>query len=1018
MDQGTNVFSDPLKAYLRVGYFKPEPRKVLYWVAFIRELSRRVETYGKTWEKLLPPGLSNKLIADYIKDPRGMIAAKRFTLEEIEELRQPQRILLFYFIRRLSNYYAENQKVIKNINTEIAETIFQLYPKPAVPDRGYITLGSEDGSYMEVLRGALMECIVEGEQITRIYETDTNFAGYPLTLNRVITASPEELKNNMIIREVALPLTSPVNPFRPAEADEDHTEDRSFTPALIVSSALLCVREGKRTIQLSMNTENVNVEDLEFQLTTSEGWMTLPQSYAGIEVTQPYAGSIRATIRLSEECPPISPLDNPLDVEQYLNNHSAVRFGSAVPQKEGFRVTRIELDVQVEGLFPEAIRNQEQVLSQEEDFQPFGVDAELQSAFTFTDAELMHPELKEISIYPEWVAVPGNLDEYYAAYGKTREGFKVNMYTATKAPGAVNPVWTDNGIAELFTSPILLKPKAISASDTTCVGWDEEETDPINHSTYYRLELVNQDFGQSEYPLLITNYAIEYGVYESRRIKWFSKKPLEVNKPYIPLWSALKVNYSSNTVSWTPGTDNSAVEVFKSEPIGYQKYDGESVRHGSDFFGVLYLGFLELTGETFTTLFHGSTGNPRARNSTMTWWYLGKEDWVPLTDYIVDDGTHGYTETGILSWIRPEDISRTNPMMPTGYYWLKLTIHPDEKDAFPLPPCRNQKRYYWNGIMTLNGLETNVMKIVRQEAELEESGNVSSLPAGSSISFINSNLDYSITLPYNTFGEVPAETHLDFWVRAFNQVRNRGRMVQGQDYEDILLRDNRELALVKAIPRSVRPDSFSIVVVGRQVYDKVPYDKPEIFSAYGLNRYWEQVVALSSPFIGPVKVPPQDRSPLNPQVINPCYTEIGFRVFVQFTGENTFTEDHFRLFSDLQRFVNPWRYEMDVSLQFGCWFDYSGIVSYVQGLSYVDVLYGIELGIMIDRTLVFEGSSYVFYEDEILVLNSPEMVIIADEPEGDCCPGIGNMIIGEDFIVCSNDCKENRVDEQKMNENE
>ncbi|XOV66365.1 MAG: hypothetical protein ACFHU9_12125 [Fluviicola sp.] len=1022
--QGRSVYSNPLKKYLRKGYFKAEPRTVLYWVAFIKEISKQknIESYGYFWNDLLPPNLTNELIAEYIEDPRGTIADNRFTDEEIHELRQPQRILLFYFIKKLSYYFQENEALIENVNMEIAENIFRLYPKAAVPDKGYIILGSDDDEVIAINKGMLLDCVVEGEQVTRVYETATELYCNPLQLDAFWMATPVPKENHLVVVEQILPLEQTIYPFRP---DQEYASDEQtrlfYAPSLIISSTLLCLRQGLRVINLKLkvDVEEAYRNDFLFEITTAEGWMSLPSENTAVETIWE-DDTMNVQITIDPECQPITPLNQPSDEEAYLNNHSAILMELSVEKEAHFKVSEIDMNVEVCGLYPEVIRNQEQVLSVDDDYQPFGVDAELQSVFTFSHRELTHPQLQSIQLYPGWVAVPGDLDEYYKAYGYAQSGFQANIFTAIKKQDAVNPVVTENTTVELFDNEISFIPTTVEGVNSTCSNWDEDALDPLDHAVYYQLQLTNQDFGQSEYPLLITNYAIEYGVYENSWFKIFKKKPPAVNRPYIPLWSALKVDYSSENVKWTPEDKGSIIEVFKNEPIGYNDYNGEEIGRGIDQYGALYFGFKEVSfGQMATMLLHGETGNPRNRNVRTTWWYLREDAWVELTDFILDDKSHGFTQTGIFSFTVPQDMDDQNPMMPTDYYWLKLTIEPLWDEPFPLPPCRNQKRGYPDSLMTLDGIFTNAVSIIRNEEELEESNELTPLEAGSVLTFNDTALDYTIDLPYNTYGEVAPESNLDFWVRAFSHVRNKGRLVTENDYDDILLRDNRELSLVKAIPRWVERDYFMVVAISRQVYDTVPYNNPPILSRFELEQLRQQCNRLSSPFIGNVSVPPNIISPLDVKVINPCYSPIGFKLYLEFEEGSTFTDNKLNLFEDLQRFVNPWRYEKYVALEFGCWFDYSSILTYVQNLTYVKAVYEIELGFVVAGELTFP-EKYWFQQDEILVLNSSDYIVVDGGEMPVECDGIGEMIINETFVVCDSNCSDDgseKESEERNNKN-
>ena len=65
------------------------------------------------------------------------------------------------------------------------------------------------------------------------------------------------------------------------------------------------------------------------------------------------------------------------------------------------------------------------------------------------------------------------------------------------------------------------------------------------HDVYYQLELNVEDFGERQYPLLMSNYAIEYAVYESSLFKRLKREPVQVNMPYTPEMSELDISYTS-----------------------------------------------------------------------------------------------------------------------------------------------------------------------------------------------------------------------------------------------------------------------------------------------------------------------------------------------------------------------------------------------------------------------------------------------------------------------------------------
>ncbi|MBL4604279.1 MAG: hypothetical protein JKY02_01005 [Flavobacteriaceae bacterium] len=558
VDQGTTVYNTLIKDFLRTNYFKPEPRTTLYWVSLIKEISckENMQTYGQYWFDLIPENLSAELITEYIKDPRGTIAANRFSDEEILELRQPQRILLFYFLKKIGQYKYENPRIIKNFNQTLSKDVFFLNPRPAVPDKGFLTVENTDGTLMDITQGLILDCIVEDEQITRKYIITSSIIGHQLNLMQMYMAIPSFTENRLCVTNQELPLTDTIYPFCPNTACTSLSDEYIYYPSIIITSTLLCMSEGERLISLTIDIESSKVLEqnlFSFEITTENGWKTITQNEIKTATCDNSNGHFVFDFTFDAEFPPIAPMAEVVDEEIYLTLSSAIMMGYKSYKDMTFSVQQVDLKVSASGLRPIAIRNQEMVLNPQDDYQVFGADAELQSTFSFTHAELTHPELQQILLTPQWVAVPENLNKYYKAYHKKKHKFKVNISTVYRAKGALSYTTYFNAKEQLMDTTLSFEPTSIKATTNVCTTVDTEEMDPMNFNLYYQLQLVDQDFGQSQYPLLMTQYAVKYAKYEGRWIQWprTRKEPDEVNMPYIPMWSELLIDYSSKEVSWT-----------------------------------------------------------------------------------------------------------------------------------------------------------------------------------------------------------------------------------------------------------------------------------------------------------------------------------------------------------------------------------------------------------------------------------------------------------------------------------
>lgn len=1000
---GTNLYETYLSAYLDPAYFKSEPRTTIDWLTKIHEISKKMKTRGEKWSDLLPDfGANNlELLAEYIKHPREMIAAGVFDESEIEELQQPHRILLFYFLKKISHFEIENPRIIENVNNEIAQNILQMHPMEALPDRGFAIVVSDESVVVDIHAETVLESIVENEPFTRLYTTKSALKGQTMKLLEAYNGfllGEDELG----IQQFQLPLLQTLNPFRPSLMDLTYLE--TFTPAISVQSPILCMREGTRKVFLNLSLTDLTADlgsNFTFKLSTAKGWISIPNGQVTELNSNPAPGVFQFEFTVSSDFPPIAPIlcvDDEVETEEEKTNecfeqgglwiHHVPVLGKSIAYKQ------IELAVQVDGMQPMAIRNQEQVLDPKDNFQPFGLEAEPQSVFSFGHPELTHPAINSITVAPTWISKPDDITAYYSAYHKTAQDFKVRIKTAYKSvDGIAYSEATNVESTDLFAESITFSPITYTVDvNVKCTEWDGEVVDPLKHNLYFEMELTPVGFGVSEYPLLMTQYSVDFAIYEARKLKFLHKEPIAVNAPYIAEWSEFSIAYGTSMLTWQPGGTNQSMRVIENRPLGFKEYAGEIIELGDDQLGFFSIGIEAVNDQsTGTFYFDGMIGNTRANPGKLTWWYMSNIGWKDFTSYILFDETNSLTESGLFEWMVPPDFVNNNPLMPLGRFWLKATLKPllqiDERSCVPIT-CHGPSRTQ-DALISLNGLYANAFLILRQEEELKLTGNVKYLPANSELNFIQKEVDFAMSNPVRTSGEVKPESDLHFWTRTFNRVRNRGRMVEMQDFEDLILRKFRELVLVKCNPRKEGSNRVNVVVINHQFYGEVPYSNAPLKSIRQLTEIENYIKAATSPFF---------RTVIEAKVVNPCYCEIGFLICIVFKNEGLKSENKKRLFNDLQAYINPWLYQKNVAPKFGRWFDYGGIMGYLQSLDYVKAVLDIKMGFVRGNQLVFD-ENLTIAEDEILMLSQPTTIVAVDSMEMFKELGIGHMIIDKNFIV-------------------
>ena len=1001
LDQGTNLYETYLTEFLRVDYFKSEPRTTIYWVKKIRAISEKLKTNGETWEDLLPKELPDELIAEYIENPREVIADGKLVEEEIEELRRPQRIILLYFLKKISGFESQNDQIIEAINNHIARVIFQMQPKKAKPDHGYAIVDTEDIS-VRIEKGMQLESVIEKEPFTRRYVATSDLVGTTIQLTEMYNSFVLP-KKCIGVEKIMVPINDSLAPFRPSKNQEISAE--KFQPSITIQSPLLCMREGTRTIdlKLGMGTKLMyDPADFSLQLSTDSGWISIPNEFVSVVGMSQTSGSVSFQIIANSDFPPISPVGC-VEVEEEEETdpipcgamEMGIRMFHKNADKEQFAVREVELSVMVSGLFPTALRNQDQVIDPKDNYQPFGLDAEPQSIFSFTHPELAQANLREIQLQPTWISKPKNITNYYLAYNKKEEDFRIEISTSFKSEDGVNYTNEINAPSEkVFDSVISFQPIVYPVNvNVPCGSSSEEEVaDPLEHSVFFELELTPQGFGVSEYPLLMTNYAIELGTQDAKWIKWWRKNVTPVNMPYVPQWSQLEISYASETVTWSVDAKTDYLRLVLNEPVGYTNYNGEPLELGEDKFGFICLGIDSLSQEsTGSIYFNGEVANTNARPAVVNWWYLSSSGWKDFKPFLLIDETNGLTQTGLFNWSIPKDMVNSNTLMPLGKYWLKATIEPGERTVERTCSLSNggELDVFQQYILFVNGIFTNAISIRRELKELAYSKNVSFLPADSSLSFVDEEVDYGLINPFHTWGEEAAETDLIFWSRAYNRVRNRGRMVAYQDFEDVILREFRDLVLVKCMPRQSGSNRVNIVVINKQFYGTYPYANASFSSVKKLETIQRFVKTKTSPFFQTV---------IDPNIINPRYVQIGFLVCVIFTDTQLEAENKKRLHEDLQRFVNPWLFRKDEVPMFGKWFDNSSLIAYLQSKPYVEAILNLKMGCVEGNHLRFPEEE-TFAGDEVLMVSDENTIITLDSLEEFDRLGVGTMEVIVDFIV-------------------
>ena len=1081
--------STEIPAPIKVNYFQPEPRKTLFWLQQFKQWGESGVVIDV--EHLLPSNISIDYIAEYIADPKGTIAKEILRTEEVHELQKPQRIILFNFLKKLASFDSSNEQITSEFKNYIAKTIFGFSPNQATAEKliTFIDSGNEDIA-IDIEAFSQIKAFVEGLNSPLLYETQQNSVWQTTSLVKFMSSQMTVGSKRdcyQFLNDYPLPLCENklnISPFKP-EVLSKYTKNE-YCPSIVISSPLLLLSEGKRRINLKLLYEScagTDTFDFEFNISTAKGWQKIEpvKPETGLEVETesikvndgnksaklPFK-QLNFVFELDFDFPSVEPIEDPDQYQLFAIEQACLLVTSNQSTVNNIEIRNIELTVDVEGLQPSAVCNQDTIISPEGSLELFGTEAPIEALFSFCHPELAVKPLDSMNIKLNWLGKPECLTEHYQAYPRLESDFTVDVITVQR-----HKRLNETNKEKLFVDK--LEFPQLSPSLLGYGNWEEDEPDPLEQELYFQLQLNGEDFGQSEYPLLMTNYAIEKAAYVQNvndllpqinetirelksnqdyidekgdvlknledtlaefittrestpfiniieRLCEFLKSclkniynkltmlcelltalmnaPLEVNMPYNPQVNAIEIQYTTKRNINYNNENSSATEltVYKTTPAGYSIFQGGNIDLDFDEqHGCLYFAFNPLTPNTEARLyFHGIPGDSDLPQISIVWQYITADGWENLTKNIINDGTYELTQSGLLKWKVPKDMVLDNTMMPLNFNWLRVVI------------CNQQQvlpEDFWRTFMTIQDVKPNGFYISRQLNDLIEPDNIRNTITNNIINNVT-NLTDETELKFDDYDSElidfyqieegkAAEQDEAFWTRVFSYVRYKGRAVTVQDYEDLILEEFNNVAQVKCIPREAGSRKVKGVIVEKNYSSQQPYLlKPKVARQL-LKEIKTHLPKQATSFMLPDQM-------IEFEAINPIYRDIGFRMVVNFSCGIEDESGRQRLLEDIRRFVNPWVYEKNSPMKFGCWFDYGSFVSYLQSRSYINAILNLKLNIA-DGENLCPPEQFAFQPEEVAIAVDSFTTIEVIENLNDYNPlnyrGIGYMEVGVDFYI-------------------
>jgi len=336
--------------------------------------------------------------------------------------------------------------------------------------------------------------------------------------------------------------------------------------------------------------------------------------------------------------------------------------------------------------------------------------------------------------------------------------------------------------------------------------------------------------------------------------------------------------------------------------------------------GILHIGLSDIGPSEPISLFvkvAEDTGDPDLVPPAIVFEYLRGDSWCRIPERnLIQDGTLGFLKTGIIEILIPEDATLNHSRLPSERIWIRLLCFENSGAISSVEEIRSQ---------------------VATATFLNEENDLNRLKKPLPPETINSlaNKDFrlkKISQPLASFEGRSAEQKGNFFRRASERLRHKGRAVNIWDYEHLVLEEFPELFKAQCIshadPRSdLAPGRVTVVVVpdtqNRSFIDPV---RPRV-----------SVAKLEE-----IKEFLRSRAPLcvarNIQVQNPIYEQVQVEMDLALRPGKDFFLHQNLITHEISRFMAPWAYGNEQIRNMGGEIHKSSLINLIEELPYVDYL--------------------------------------------------------------------------------
>ena len=708
-------------------------------------------------------------------------------------------------------------------------------------------------------------------------------------------------------------------------------------------------------------------------------------------------------------------INSKLPVLKLLLNQNVEHF--AFSFLRSVQLNRITINVSVTGFRAVKLQNNVGALSTAAPFQAFGPQPSIGSFLDIKNTNIFNRYLKDFSLKVNWLELPrgkAGFAKYYDGYGikLTNDTFKVNLSSLTG--GKYIPDSSIRQQFRLFDSDSqteeLNERSTFDQIDFKKIIFQNEPqlkneidfNEPFFKEGAIRLELCApvEAFGHRLFPQIFPDVILNNS-------KKFRKRLAVPNQPYIPIVKTIDLDFE---LEFSEGLREGQVkdqhfQLFHLYPFGNQKiFPGIEKKNywlmpQFDNFSNLLIGLENVEPNTELSLFFQM--EEKTFRDTMQdpepvgWSFLESNEWVEFNMRDIISNTTGYfANSGIVCLKMPPEIPVKNSILPGGIFWIRAS----SAGSHGLPG--RVKSIMVNGILASRVVQEN-------------SANKLEFIEGSSIKGFSQTIKgiQNVFQLFPSFGGIAAETNNSYYVRVSERLRHKNRPVQIRDLAQTILKQFVNILIVKIFNCKrenfyVKPGvDLYIVLIPRELENgklKTEQPKVSLSELYNIKTFVSSIV---SPFV-------------KFEVGNAIYERVKVICKVLFHEriETNTSVLRQKFISDINRYIAPWFKEDNTNINIGSKIFKAELLVYLKNLPYVSYIGSFSVVQFTSESMVNGDESIAQVEDsavksiDIIQGSTPTSVLIPSPfhiievlknveygmPEAS---GIGNFIIGEEFLV-------------------